>query len=195
MLREVQRVYRLQGVEINDKHIEVIVRQMMKKIRIEDNGDTELLPGTMVDILDFEDINEEMIAQGKEPAEGKQVMLGITKASLATNSFLSAASFQETTKVLTEAAIKGKVDPLIGLKENVIIGKLIPVGTGMKRYRNTRLSTDAVETIDFGGDMYGDDAELNLSDGSELDAEGAERNEDVNTEAETVEVGTDADNQ
>ena len=125
MLREVQRVYRLQGVEINDKHIEVIVRQMMKKIRIEDNGDTELLPGTMVDILDFEDINEEMIAQGKEPAEGKQVMLGITKASLATNSFLSAASFQETTKVLTEAAIKGKVDPLIGLKENVIIGKLI----------------------------------------------------------------------
>ena len=141
MLREVQRVYRLQGVEINDKHIEVIVRQMMKKIRIEDNGDTELLPGTMVDILDFEDINEEMIAQGKEPAEGKQVMLGITKASLATNSFLSAASFQETTKVLTEAAIKGKVDPLIGLKENVIIGKLIPAGTGMKRYRNVKLDT------------------------------------------------------
>ena len=141
MLREVQRVYRLQGVEINDKHIEVIVRQMMKKIRIEDNGDTELLPGTMVDILDFEDINEEMIAQGKQPAEGKQVMLGITKASLATNSFLSAASFQETTKVLTEAAIKGKVDPLIGLKENVIIGKLIPAGTGMKRYRNVKLDT------------------------------------------------------
>ena len=148
MLREVQRVYRLQGVEINDKHIEVIVRQMMKKIRIEDNGDTELLPGTMVDILDFEDINEEMIAQGKEPAEGKQVMLGITKASLATNSFLSAASFQETTKVLTEAAIKGKIDPLIGLKENVIIGKLIPAGTGMKQYSNIKLDTDE-EEVEF----------------------------------------------
>ena len=141
MLREVQRVYRLQGVEINDKHIEVIVRQMLKKIRIENNGDTDLLPGTLVDVLDFEDVNEKIIAEGGEPAEGKQVMLGITKASLATNSFLSAASFQETTKVLTEAAIKGKVDPLIGLKENVCIGKLIPAGTGMKRYRNVKLDT------------------------------------------------------
>ena len=168
---------------------------MLKKIRIEENGDTEFLPGDMVDFLDYDETNKALIAEGKEPAEGKQVLLGITKASLASDSFLSAASFQETTKVLTEAAIKGKVDNLIGLKENVIIGKLIPVGTGMKRYRNTRLSTDAVETIDFGGDMYGDDAELNLSDGSELDAEGAELNEDVNTEAETVEVGTDADNQ
>ena len=195
MLREVQRVYRLQGVDIADKHIEVLVRQMLKKVRIENNGDTEFLPGTLVDVLDFEEMNEKLTAEGKEPAEGKRIILGITKAALATESFLSAASFQETTKVLTEAAIKGKVDNLIGLKENVIIGKLIPVGTGMKRYRNTRLSTDAVETIDFGGDMYGDDAELNLSDGSELDAEGAERNEDVNTEAETVEVGTDADNQ
>ena len=161
MLREVQRVYRLQGVEINDKHIEVIVRQMMKKIRIEDNGDTELLPGTMVDILDFEDINEEMIAQGKEPAEGKQVMLGITKASLATNSFLSAASFQETTKVLTEAAIKGKVDPLIGLKENVIIGKHIPAGTGMKKYRDVKLNTD-IKMED----------ELDLEDDIEFDENG-----------------------
>ena len=160
MLREVQRVYRLQGVEINDKHIEVIVRQMMKKIRIEDNGDTELLPGTMVDILDFEDINEEMIAQGKEPAEGKQVMLGITKASLATNSFLSAASFQETTKVLTEAAIKGKVDPLIGLKENVIIGKLIPAGTGMKRYRNVKLDTDEDEYEMEDDDLMLDETEM-----------------------------------
>ena len=142
MLREVQRVYRLQGVDIADKHIEVIVRQMLKKVRIENNGDTEFLPGTLVDVLDYEDLNEELIAQGRQPAEGKQVMLGITKAALATNSFLSAASFQETTKVLTEAAIKGKIDPLIGLKENVIIGKLIPAGTGMKRYRNTRLSTD-----------------------------------------------------
>ena len=160
MLREVQRVYRLQGVEVNDKHIEVIVRQMMKKIRIEDNGDTELLPGTMVDILDFEDINEEMIAQGKEPAEGKQVMLGITKASLATNSFLSAASFQETTKVLTEAAIKGKVDPLIGLKENVIIGKLIPAGTGMKRYRNVKLDTGEDEYEMEDDDLMLDETEM-----------------------------------
>ncbi len=142
MIREVQRVYRLQGVDISDKHIEVIVRQMLKKVRIENNGDTEFLPGTLVDVLEYEDMNEQLIAEGKEPAEGKQVMLGITKAALATNSFLSAASFQETTKVLTEAAIKGKVDPLIGLKENVIIGKLIPAGTGMKRYRNVRLDTD-----------------------------------------------------
>ncbi len=143
MLREVQRVYRLQGVEINDKHIEVIVRQMLKKIRVENNGDTDFLPGTLVDVLDFEEKNEELAKEGKELAEGKQVMLGITKASLATDSFLSAASFQETTKVLTEAAIKGKADNLIGLKENVIIGKLIPAGTGMKRYSNVSLSTDA----------------------------------------------------
>ena len=147
MLREVQRVYRLQGVDIADKHIEVIVRQMLKKVRIENSGDTEFLPGTLVDVLEYEDMNEALMAEGKEPADGKQVLLGITKAALATNSFLSAASFQETTKVLTEAAIKGKVDNLIGLKENVIIGKLIPVGTGMKRYRNTRLNTDEVENI------------------------------------------------
>ena len=147
MIQEVQRVYRLQGVEINDKHIEVIVRQMLKKVRIENNGDTEFLPGTMVDLLEFNDVNEKMIEEGKEPAEGKQTMLGITKASLATNSFLSAASFQETTKVLTEAAIKGKVDPLIGLKENVIIGKLIPAGTGMKRYRTVKLDSDISEEI------------------------------------------------
>ena len=142
MIREVQRVYRLQGVEINDKHIEVIVRQMLKKIRVEDNGDSEFLPGVMVDALDFEDEVEKLQAEGKEPPEGKQVMLGITKAALATNSFLSAASFQETTKVLTDAAIQGKVDPLVGLKENVIIGKLIPAGTGMKRYRSVQLDCD-----------------------------------------------------
>ena len=142
MIREVQRVYRLQGVEINDKHIEVIVRQMLKRIRVEDNGDSEFLPGVMVDALDFEDEVEKLQAEGKEPPEGKQVMLGITKAALATNSFLSAASFQETTKVLTDAAIKGKVDPLVGLKENVIIGKLIPAGTGMKRYRSVQLDCD-----------------------------------------------------
>ena len=147
MIREVQRVYRLQGVEINDKHVEVIVRQMLKKVRVETNGDSEFLPGTLVDTLELDDINEQLVQDGKEPAEGKQVMLGITKASLATSSFLSAASFQETTKVLTEAAIKGKVDPLIGLKENVIIGKLIPAGTGMKRYRSVLLDTSATDIL------------------------------------------------
>ena len=143
LLQEVQKVYRLQGVDICDKHIEVIVRQMLKKIRIENSGDTSFLPGSLVDVLDFEEENERLTQQALVPAEGKQVILGITKAALATNSFLSAASFQETTKVLTDAAIHGRVDPLIGLKENVIIGKLIPAGTGMKRYRTTRLSTDA----------------------------------------------------
>ena len=142
MLREVQRVYRLQGVEINDKHIEVIVRQMLKKIKVDNPGDSEYLPGITVDVLDFNEKNEKLIEAGKEPAEGTQIMLGITKAALATNSFLSAASFQETTKVLTEAAINGKVDPLIGLKENVLIGKLIPAGTGMKRYRSVTLDSD-----------------------------------------------------
>ncbi len=139
MIQEVQRVYRFQGVDINDKHIEVIVRQMLKKVRIEDAGDSEFLPGTNVNILEFEDKNKELEAEGKEPASGEQIMLGITKASLATNSFLSAASFQETTKVLTEAAIKGKIDPLVGLKENVIIGKHIPAGTGMPKYRGVQI--------------------------------------------------------
>ena len=161
MLREVQRVYRLQGVEINDKHIELIVRQMLQKIRVESNGDSDMLPGTLVDTLDFEDTNEVLESEGKEMAEGSQVLLGITKASLATNSFLSAASFQETTKVLTEAAIKGKVDPLIGMKENVIIGKLIPAGTGMKRYRNIKLDSDVnnddeIDFDDFDDDSYED---------------------------------------
>ena len=155
MLREVQRVYRLQGVEINDKHIEVIVRQMLKKVRIEENNDADVLPGNSMDVLDYNDMNEKLVAEGKTPAEGKQVMLGITKASLATDSFLSAASFQETTKVLTEAAINGKVDHLIGLKENVLIGKLIPAGTGMKRYRNVTLNTD---------EFIGEDDEIILSE-------------------------------
>ncbi len=145
MIQEVQRVYRLQGVEINDKHIEVIVRQMLKRVKIEENGDTDFLPGSLVDWLTFENTNAALEAEGKEPAQGSRVLLGITKASLATDSFLSAASFQETTRVLTEAAIKGKIDPLIGLKENVIIGKLIPAGTGMSRYRNIELETEAVE--------------------------------------------------
>ena len=190
MIQEVQRVYRLQGVEINDKHIEVIVRQMLKKVRIENNGDSEFLPGTLVDILEYEDENERLTEEGKEPAEGKQVMLGITKASLATNSFLSAASFQETTKVLTEAAIKGKVDPLIGLKENVIIGKLIPAGTGMKRYRNVKLDT--------GDSMLEDDDDdfdlAELTEEIELDtvAVPAESEDDLDlSEEELVTVSED----
>ena len=151
MIQEVQRVYRLQGVEINDKHIEVIVRQMLKKVRIEEKGDSDFLPGMMEDVLEFNEVNERLEAEGKEPATGEQIMLGITKASLATDSFLSAASFQETTKVLTEAAIKGKVDHLVGLKENVIIGKHIPAGTGMKKYRDVKLSTEleAEEEMNF----------------------------------------------
>ena len=174
MLKEVQRVYRLQGVEINDKHIEVIVRQMLKKIHVEEQGDTDFLPGTMVNVLEFEDINEQLEAEGKTPATGTRVMLGITKASLATDSFLSAASFQETTKVLTEAAIKGKVDHLIGLKENVLIGKLIPAGTGLKTYQDVELDApmpdftedfdDEEELEDNGflgldGEDYGDEDE------------------------------------
>ena len=161
MLREVQRVYRLQGVEINDKHIEVIVRQCLQKIRVEEAGDSDLLPGSMVDSLEFLELNEKLEEEGKELAVGSQVLLGITKASLATNSFLSAASFQETTKVLTEAAIKGKIDPLIGMKENVIIGKLIPAGTGMKIYRNIKLDSDVNDddTLDFDDDDFADFAE------------------------------------
>ncbi|MCI6978835.1 MAG: DNA-directed RNA polymerase subunit beta' [Lachnospiraceae bacterium] len=148
ILREVQSAYRLQGVELNDKHIEVIVRQMLKKVRVEEAGDTDFLPGTMVDALELEEVNERLESEGKKPAEITKEILGISKAALATSSFLSAASFQETTKVLTEAAIKGKVDPLIGLKENVIIGKLIPAGTGMKRYQNVVLDTSEADTTD-----------------------------------------------
>ena len=192
LLQEVQRVYRLQGVEINDKHIEMIVRQMLKKVRVEDNGDSDFLPGTLVDILDYWDENERLVAEGKQPADGKQVLLGITKASLATNSFLSAASFQETTKVLTEAAIKGKVDPLIGLKENVIIGKLIPAGTGMKRYRDVKLNTDMEEddslsiseedevldlAEDTAKDEEFDDVDTAQDDSADVEAEAAEAEE------------------
>ena len=159
MIREVQRVYRLQGVDINDKHIEVIVRQMLKKVRVEDGGDSSYLPGSQINVLDYEEENARLTAEGKQPIQGTQVMLGITKASLATSSFLSAASFQETTKVLTDAAIKGKVDPLIGLKENVLIGKLIPAGTGMKRYRSVVLSSEAEEeeVIDLDLDLSEED--------------------------------------
>ena len=157
MLREVQRVYRLQGVDISDKHIEVLVRQRLKKIRVEENGDSDFLPGTLVDVLEFEEVNERLEKEGKTPAEGKQVMLGITKASLATDSFLSAASFQETTKVLTEAAIKGKVDHLVGLKENVIIGKLIPAGTGLKHYGDIKLDTGMPENTDYAEEIAEDD--------------------------------------
>ena len=173
MLREVQRVYRLQGVEINDKHVEVIVRQCLQKIRVEEPGDSDLLPGSMVDALDFLELNEKLEEEGKELAVGSQVLLGITKASLATNSFLSAASFQETTKVLTEAAIKGKVDPLIGMKENVIIGKLIPAGTGMKIYRNIKLDSDVndEDTLDFDDDDFADFAEEEAVGVIDTDAE------------------------
>ena len=173
MLREVQRVYRLQGVEINDKHVEVIVRQCLQKIRVEEPGDSDLLPGSMVDALDFLELNEKLEEEGKELAVGSQVLLGITKASLATNSFLSAASFQETTKVLTEAAIKGKVDPLIGMKENVIIGKLIPAGTGMKIYRNIKLDSDVNDddTLDFDDNDFADFAEEEAVGVIDTDAE------------------------
>ena len=146
LVQEIQKVYRNQGVDINDKHIEVIARQMLKKVRVEDNGDSKLLPGSLVDINELEEINKALEAEGKKPATGKRILLGITKAALATDSFLSAASFQETTKVLTEAAIKGKTDDLIGLKENVIIGKLIPAGTGMARYQNTHINTEETES-------------------------------------------------
>ena len=186
MLQEVQRVYRLQGVEINDKHIEVIVRQMLKKIRIEERGDTEFLPGTMVDVLEFNDVNEQMVTEGKEPATGEQIMLGITKASLATDSFLSAASFQETTKVLTEAAIKGKVDHLIGLKENVIIGKLIPAGTGMRKYRDVKLDTGL--GMDMDDEISFDDFDMDDDTESEVSAETAETVETEENADETVTV-------
>ena len=184
MIQEVQRVYRLQGVEINDKHIEVIVRQMLKKIRIEESGDTEFLPGTNVDRLEFEDVNEALEAEGKEPATGEQIIMGITKASLATNSFLSAASFQETTKVLTEAAIKGKVDPLVGLKENVIIGKHIPAGTGMRKYRDIKLNTEMEmeDELDFE-----DDFDFEFEDAEEVKQEGASDEETVTATSEDEE--------
>ncbi|RHK64643.1 DNA-directed RNA polymerase subunit beta' [Dorea formicigenerans] len=178
MIQEVQRVYRLQGVEINDKHIEVIVRQMLKKIRIEESGDTEFLPGTNVDRLEFEDVNEALEAEGKEPAIGEPIIMGITKASLATNSFLSAASFQETTKVLTEAAIKGKIDPLVGLKENVIIGKHIPAGTGMRKYRDIRLNSELSMDDDlFFEEGLDDDDDLDILDTDFSDDDLLEENE------------------
>ncbi len=181
IMKEVQRVYRLQGVEINDKHIEVIVRQMLKKVKIDEAGDSDFLVGTTVNLIEFNKVNKKLVAEGKTPAEGKQIILGITKASLATNSFLSAASFQETTKVLTEAAINGKVDPLIGLKENVIIGKLIPAGTGMKRYRNVHLNTD---------DMI-----LEAKARAEEEALLAAQEEALAAEGEELDVATNADEQ
>jgi DNA-directed RNA polymerase subunit beta' len=152
LLREVQRVYRMQGVDINDKHIEVMIRQMLRKVKVEESGDTELLPGALIEVFDFEDENRRIMESGFEPSTAKPVVLGITKSSLATDSFLSAASFQETTRVLTEAAIKGKVDPLLGLKENVIIGKLIPAGTGTACYRSIQV------TVVGAPDQSGDNA-------------------------------------
>ena len=177
MIQEVQRVYRLQGVEINDKHIEMIVHQMLKKVKLEESGDSDVLPGVSMDVLDYNEMNEALIAEGKKPAEGKQVMLGITKASLATDSFLSAASFQETTKVLTEATINGKIDHLIGLKENVIIGKPIPAGTGMKRYRKVKLDTELIA-----------EEEIVLSEDDELTVEEPDENSAINEDNVAEEV-------
>ena len=218
MLQEVQRVYRLQGVEINDKHIEMIVHQMLKKVKIEESGDSDVLPGVSMDVLEFQEMNEQLEKEGKKPAEGRQVMLGITKASLATDSFLSAASFQETTKVLTEAAINGKIDHLIGLKENVIIGKPIPAGTGMKRYRNVRLdselnqtdeipmSEDTAETAAMEAEdenrltednvaeevlAIDDTEDVNVTD-AEKAPESAEASEDVKPEAEDSSAGEES---
>ena len=186
MLREVQKVYRIQGVDINDKHIELIVRQMLKKIVIESAGDSDFLPGSQVDTLEFTEVNEKLEEEGKRKATGTPIILGITKASLATNSFLSAASFQETTKVLTDAAINGKVDPLIGLKENVIIGKLIPAGTGMKRYQNVELDTaTAYDEIE-----ESDDEVLSFTEDSD---ETLDFTENVDTLDADVEVSDDAD--
>ncbi len=185
MIREVQRVYRLQGVEINDKHVEMIVRQMLKKIKIEESGDSDVLPGTSMNVLEYNEMNEALIAEGKQPAEGKQVMLGITKASLATDSFLSAASFQETTKVLTEAAINGRVDHLIGLKENVLIGKLIPAGTGMKRYRSVKLDTDFAMDDEI---LLGEDDEILLEEEDDMLEEAPEVFEIDDTEEPEAEA-------
>ena len=190
MIQEVQRVYRLQGVEINDKHIEMIVRQMLKKIRIEESGDSDVLPGVSMDVLDFNEMNEKLIEENKKPAEGKQVMLGITKASLATDSFLSAASFQETTKVLTEAAINGKVDHLIGLKENVIIGKLIPAGTGMRHYRDVKLDTELEMDDEIMMDEDDDDI---VTTSEENDTEAVEVL-GINDDDDSDDFGADEDN-
>lgn len=185
IIAEVQKVYRNQGVDINDKHIELIARQMLKKVRVEDNGDTDMFAGSLVDMYEFEDKNKLAEEQGLRPATGKRVLLGITKASLATDSFLSAASFQETTRVLTEAAIKGKTDELIGLKENVIIGKLIPAGTGMKRYKKIRINTEEAKDI-ADDDMVEDDL---------LNAESAEADtENVEVESTETEQSENIDN-
>jgi len=208
LAHEVQKVYRLQGVDINDKHIEVIVRQMMRKIKVEDSGDTDMLPGSLVDIFDFWDHNQAAEEKGLTPASGTRVLLGITKASLAMESFLSAASFQETTRVLTDAAIKGKTDPLVGLKENVIIGKLIPAGTGMKRYNDIEIDYEGkgsqVITIDehaykeavkLGGrnflDDYNDDRSSNASDDVDYDDDNLDDGFDDELEIEEDDIDLD----
>jgi len=202
IIAEVQKVYRNQGVDINDKHIELIARQMLKKVRVEDNGDTDMFAGSLVDMYEFEDKNKLAEEQGLRPATGKRVLLGITKASLATDSFLSAASFQETTRVLTEAAIKGKTDELIGLKENVIIGKLIPAGTGMKRYKKIRINTEEPENTEVkveadektkNAEEIVDDENLeNIAD-DVLDEENVKANTE-NAEAENTETSEHIDN-
>ncbi len=193
MLREVQKVYRSQGVEINDKHIEIIVRQMLKKAKVEDSGDSDILPDTMIDVLELERINEELEAKGLRTATARQTLLGITKASLATNSFLSAASFQETTRVLTDAAIRGKEDNLIGLKENVLIGKLIPAGTGMKTYRSVKIDSEYVREVPEYDAEYDDD-EIIIDD-EESSEDAAEDIEVEETSEEVSEETTDVDSE
>ena len=188
LVQEIQKVYRNQGVDINDKHIEVIARQMLKKVKIEDSGDSTLLPGTLIDMNDLDDINEKLEAEGKRPASGKRVLQGITKAALSTDSFLSAASFQETTRVLTDAAIKGKTDELVGLKENVIIGKLIPAGTGMKRYQNTFINTEKFE----GEDEAKSTVEAKLNEINQADAAATAAKAEESKKEEAPE--TEADN-
>ena len=188
LVQEVQKVYRNQGVDINDKHIEVIGRQMLKKVRVEDNGETNMFAGSLVDMYEFEDENKQAESEGKRPATGKRVLLGITKASLATDSFLSAASFQETTRVLTEAAIKGKVDDLIGLKENVIIGKLIPAGTGMNVYQNIQISLQNSEDESVSENSSLDENEEIVKDEVSENETQEATHENENLSEETAEV-------
>jgi DNA-directed RNA polymerase subunit beta' len=195
LLKEVQAVYRLSaGINTADKHIEVILRQMLRKVRIEDAGDTELLPGSLVDIFVFEKVNEDVVSRGLRPATARRVLMGITKASLATDSFLSAAAFQETTRVLTDAAIKGKVDPLVGLKENIIIGKLIPAGTGMRRYKNIQINTDYLPLEGaFTGMDSDDDGDEDIASGADYVTDASDYGKEAPEPA--VESGGDGDDE
>ncbi|MCI8655155.1 MAG: DNA-directed RNA polymerase subunit beta', partial [Clostridia bacterium] len=193
LISEVQKVYRNQGVDINDKHIEVIARQMLKKVRVDDNGDTMMFPGSLVDMYDFEDSNKEVEEQGLKPATGKRILLGITKAALATDSFLSAASFQETTRVLTDAAIKGKEDQLIGLKENVILGKLIPAGTGMQRYQNTQIEVESDGNTEAIEDNISYESKENKTEGNTIQKDNQEEDTIMNENESEALIENDSD--